>query len=1167
MPVAPQRIHDSLLNVSDEHSFIRTLLIDTLEWEIPEKAEKVKDLGYEWYLKDDFNFDENDLRNLDGSEIFQIPVSRNQNLFGEATPGKWGVFIIPFKNATFLEKGRGLTSPLRTMLRQLVRKKADLPSFEHENILFICADPSFQSVTFARFKRIKGKSVLPLATFGWQAGDKNAIRTLCEHNLPNLHWQADWAKAFAIEPVTKAFYQEIFTWFETARPRIKLPLSNAVRILGRSEDDLQSEAVIRLVIRMIFIWFMKEKSGLVPELLFNKPEIEKYLRLPINDQNHSYYNTVLQNLFFATLNCPQDSRRFRRDHEINDSKRAENDRGISILYRFRDDMSDPDGLVRRLKSVPFLNGGLFTCHDNIQKFAFGQKRDSYHLDGFSENRSDRAIVPDNLFFAPDGRSGLIDILKRYHFTIEEHTPLEQDVALDPELLGHVFENLLAAYNPETKETARRITGSYYTPRNIVDYMVGESLYHYLLGAMNWRDNAQTPNDRKKDLQSLLDYEQDGNPFDKEESSRLRAALYRVRIFDPACGSGAFPMGALQRLNHVLERLNEEKSSHQRKLDLISQNIYGADIQPIATEITTQRFFISLLIDQDIDPEKPNSGVEPLPNLEVKFMTANTLLSLQWDTQMKSNRNTQDDLFYHAVAEQVDAIKSVFADYLKATTAKRKDELKGIFENQKKTMLENFISYNIPESDSRKFSAWEPFGFSKSAEFFDPQLMFGTVRPDPFDIVIGNPPYVRQEAIRHLKPELRKEFGDFFKGTADLYTYFYKKAVDLLKPGGVLAFITSNTFMSTAYGDKTRKLLLSEAFPLALIDFNEFPVFEAQVSTVVALIEKGAAGENATFWSLPEKELAKGQWTDPATAMRTHGFKQPVASLTPDKWLLEKPEILSLMNQLNRTATTLGEYVDDKIYYGVKTGLNEAFVIDQDTKEHLLQQDPRSAELIKPWLIGRNINKWKAVEHSLFLINIPSSSNKTWPWTRQKNAERIFAQTYPAIYQHLTHDKDLLEKIKTRSDQGDHWWELRSCAYIEAFSNPRIIYPEIANGIRFCWEEREIVSNNKTFIIPTNDKFFLAVLNSKVSAFWCWHSLPKLATGREFRKVFMQHLPIPAASPTQKADIANLATQILDLKSTLPDANISDLERQIDDHIYTLFNLTPADITLIEQATK
>ena len=1161
MPVAPERIRDSLLNVSDQASFIQTLLIDTLAWEIPERAKKVADLGYEWDAEDDLKLDEADRRNLADTDIIQIPIPGDTDLFGEATAGKWGVFIIPFKNAIFLEKGRGLTSPLRTMLRQLVRKKADLPSFEHENILFICADPSFKSVTFARFKRIKGKSVLPLATFGWQAGDKNAIRTLCEHNLPNLHWQADWAKAFAIEPVTKAFYQEIFAWFETARPRIKLPLSNAVRILGRSEDDLQSEAVIRLVIRMIFIWFMKEKSGLVPELLFNKPDIEKYLRLPINDQNHSYYNTVLQNLFFATLNCPQDSRRFRRDHEINDSKRAENDRGISILYRFRDDMSDPEGLTRLLKSVPFLNGGLFTCHDNIQKFAFGQKRESYHLDGFSENPADRAIVPDHLFFAPDERSGLIDILKRYHFTIEEHTPLEQDVALDPELLGHVFENLLAAYNPETKETARRITGSYYTPRNIVDYMVGESLYHYLLRAMNWHGN----DNKESALQSLLDYEQDGNPFDKEESSRLRAALYRVRIFDPACGSGAFPMGALQRLNHVLERLNEEKSSHQRKLDLISQNIYGADIQPIATEITTQRFFISLLIDQDIDPEKPNSGVEPLPNLEVKFMTANTLLSLQWDTQMKSNRNTQDDLFYHAVAEQVDSIKSVFADYLKATTTKRKDELKGIFENQKKTMLENFISYNIPESDSRKFSAWEPFGFSKSAGFFDPQLMFGTVRPDPFDIVIGNPPYVRQEDITDQKPALKKEFSDFFESRADLYTYFYKKGVDLLKPDGLLAFITSNAFMDAAYGTKTRRLLLTKAFPLALIDFNEFRVFEAQVSTVIAIIEKGTADEQAEFWSLPEKELAKGQWKDPATAMCNHGFKQPVASLTPDKWLLEKPDILSLINQLNRTATPLGKYVDDKIYYGVKTGLNEAFVIDKVIKENLIDTDPKSMELIKPWMRGRDIQRWTANPPEMYIIIVKYGSHK------------YLEKDYPAIYAHLKKFEDKLKKRGQctysrggKSGGQHHWLELDNNPddeYLRKFGEPRIIYPNIADTSQFCWEEREIFNNDTAFIIPTQDKFLLAVLNSKVSAFWCFYSLPKLGGTRRLRTVFMQHLPIPAASPAQKTDIANLATQILDLKSILPDANISDLERQIDDHIYTLFNLTPADITLIEQATK
>ena len=222
MQVTPERLRDALNRVTDQTSFIQELLIDALDWEIPTEAERIKELGYEWYLRDDFGFTREDRHNLAGSEIVQLRFSRAAaaaatDFSGDIMPEKWGVFIIPFKQAAHLEKGRGLTSPLRKMLRILMRQKADLPQFACENILFICADPAFGTVTFARFKKTKGKGVPPLATFGWNADDKSAIRTLCEHNLPNLHWQEDWAKAFGIERVTKAFYKEIFDWFEAAR--------------------------------------------------------------------------------------------------------------------------------------------------------------------------------------------------------------------------------------------------------------------------------------------------------------------------------------------------------------------------------------------------------------------------------------------------------------------------------------------------------------------------------------------------------------------------------------------------------------------------------------------------------------------------------------------------------------------------------------------------------------------------------------------------------------------------------------------------------------------------------------------------------------------------------------------------------------------------------------
>ena len=382
---------------------------------------------------------------------------------------------------------------------------------------------------------------------------------------------------------------------------------------------------------------------------------------------------------------------------------------------------------------------------------------------------------------------------------------------------------------------------------------------------------------------------------------------------------------------------------------------------------------------------------------------------------------------------------------------------------------------------------------------------------------------------------------------------------------MLAFITPNKFMTADYGDKTRELLLQAAFPRVLIDFNESPVFEATIQPFVAIIEKGQAAAGAVFDSLPEKELSKGQWRDPETAVRTYSFRQAVASLKPDKWRLDQPDILSLLDKLDQTAILLGDYVKGKFYRGILTGLNEAFVIDEKTHEDLLAQDPNSADLIKPWLRGREVSKWRTPQPIQYIINIASSSNRDWPWTGRENAEDIFKKNYPAIYRFLTNDPELLSKAKSRSDQGQYWWEQRSCAYFAEFSRTRIIYPNMATEARFSWEEKEICNNDKAFIIPTDDKFLLAVLNSTVSAFWCWNSLPKImGATMEFRKTFMQNLPIPKASTDEKTKLAHLATQILDLKDVLPDADTRDLEQKINEQVYSLFKLTADDIKLIEQ---
>ena len=347
---------------------------------------------------------------------------------------------------------------------------------------------------------------------------------------------------------------------------------------------------------------------------------------------------------------------------------------------------NPESALQLFEDIPFLNGGLFECLDREDENGKVQ-----YLDGFSRNKKKHPWAPNELFF---GKSrvvdlsaiyadkkrrkqrvrGLIHILSGYKFTIVENTPIEQEIALDPELLGQVFENLLASYNPETQTTARKQTGSFYTPRPIVDYMVTESLKCYLKGELCKRLPDILEADADEGLDILFSYTEREHAFTEEERAILIEAIDNCKILDPACGSGAFPMGALHKLVFILQKLdphNEQWMRRQidkateiddvqareaaidaierafadneldygRKLYLIENCLYGVDIQPIAIQITKLRCFISLVCDQRANRNKAkNYGIRPLPNLETKFVAANTLIRLprQMDLRFFSN---------------------------------------------------------------------------------------------------------------------------------------------------------------------------------------------------------------------------------------------------------------------------------------------------------------------------------------------------------------------------------------------------------------------------------------------------------------------------------------------------------------------------------------------------
>ncbi len=1031
------------------------------------------------------------------------------------------------------------------------------------------------------------------------------------HNFDTLH--KAWEKILNTEALNRRFYRDLETWYEWAKVECRFP---------DSANDMQ---IIRMITRLLFVWFLKEK-GLVPPEIFEIRSINsaptqqiisklepKVSNLPSGTSGESiaqllrdshpeasdYYQAVLQNLFFATLNTPINARAF--------SRRNNPDHRNPSKYRYADLLRDPDAFLEYLKSVPFVNGGLFDCLDTFEATSDGGER----IDCFTDNPNHRQKlhVPTKLFF--DVEVGLFPIFHRYKFTVEENTPIEQEVALDPELLGQIFENLLGAYNPETQSTARKATGSYYTPRQIVDYMVDEALIAYFLQKVPPYDNDKGfLEERLRD--DLLAYEfqgktdkPDNHLIDETEIESMIQAIDALKIIDPAVGSGAFPMGILNKLVLILQKLDPQNerwkqrqiaqaekildpesremsitateevfseanrhNDYSRKLYLIQNCIYGVDIQPIAITIAKLRFFISLIIEQ-VPNDNPNDnyGIRPLPNLEVKFVAANTLIGLnRSETQLLLE--TEDIEVYR------DAIAHIRERYFRANTRQQKrklmDEEKMCRAELTQALAAVARQWRLDAGSSileeaGKIAVWDPYNQNAAANFFDPEWMFG-VR-DGFDIAIGNPPYIRHEKIRHLKPALQRQFGKFFASTADISVYFYKRAAELLRNGGLLTYICTNKFMRSGYGKNLRQFLTTDMSLQILLDFGSVSVFDAGVNTCIVLAEKCLPSANHTLSAATLREEFDN--FNVSMAFQTQTCLMDVSQLSSEGWILASPTILSLIERLHIIGTPLNESIQNQFYFGIKTGYDRAFIIDASTRAHLITMSPSSDELIKPLLRGRTLKKWGVESTDAYLIVIESTTNRTWPWSNienESNAERIFAETYPAIHQHLTKYR---EHLMERDDQGKFYWELRSCAYYTVFDSPKIIYPGTAKFFYGCYDTKETFGLASTWIMPTADFSLLAILNSRLFDWYARHKFQSLDDpwmgGRlNFKKVDMKHVPIADRTSAQTAELSRLVERILEDPEN---EDVRALEKEIDALVYRLYGLTKNETALIEQTYR
>ena len=1090
---------------------------------------------------------------------------------------------------------------------------------------------SFVRVNYSGAKR----SYTDFKRYSYYVSPKQTNKTFIQQ-LSQCRCQSldDIIEAFSVEPLNKDFYKKLQYWYFWAVENVRFPKDAEALENGRQL------AVIRLITRMTFIWFMRVRQ-LVPDQLFDEAFIAGILK-DMTPESASYYKAILQNLFFTTLNTPMNERRF-FDRNKTGHKGYNPDSGNHNVFRYAELFKDEQAILNIFAKIPFLNGGLFECLD-YKKGNAGERK---YIDGFTGITKHQAYVPNELFFAGERQvdiqkyfgntsatyktEGLLNILKSYNFTIDENDPDDIEVALDPELLGSIFENLLASYNPETATTARNATGSFYTPREIVNYMTTESLKNYFLNEAG-KQNLVLNNTK---LNSLLNDKTNDNPFDQNTTLFLVEAINNLRAVDPAVGSGAFPMALLNKLVFILEKIDPENrlwqqaqissvkqavtdrtlfrmleaaikdkfkqknADYGRKVYLIEKCIYGVDLQQIAVEIAKLRFFISLLVDENIDWDKPeaNYNIDPLPNLDFKLMQGNSLVAklagIDFDrlNDLKTgNENTLFDLEKTPLQEQIETLETLKSEYIYAQPQDKKrlrqqieqsivniimlkiadvntaietqtanmslqltDAQKaGLIARQKKKLsrktgidvdaLQQEITESLEGRKPKKYFLWRIF----FAEVFN--------QKKGFDIVIGNPPYIQlQKALDGNKKyaDVYKDLGyESFERTGDIYSLFYEKGLDILHPGGLLCYITSNKWMRAAYG-KSLRGLFSRYKPLLLLDLGPGVFDNATVDTNILLIQKTKTADHD---QTPIKALTLNRQTD-LNQLTDDDFAQMTPEST-QSWIILSPQEQALKNKIETAGTPLKDW-DIDINYGIKTGYNQAFVIESAIKNRLIAEDPKSADIIKPLLRGRDIKRYKAEFAGLWLITTHNGYKKA----DGTYVPPVGINNYPAVKKHL---EQYSKQLKKRQDKGLTPYNLRNCAYMEEFEKEKILYSEIAQEPSFYLDKNQTFINNTAYLLTGKHlKYLLALLNSKFVTyiFANFYSINLGNSGYRYLAQYMEILPIPKIPEPDQAPFVNLVNRIVARKAQ--GADTTALEQQIDRLVYKLYGLTYDEVLLVE----
>ncbi len=927
------------------------------------------------------------------------------------------------------------------------------------------------------------------------------------------------AEAFDVERLTNRFYRAYADLFRRTVERVR-KTNRGHRVLATPEGARLFTQ--RLLHRLLFLYFLQRKGWLAGDPRFLTSWYRRVIRA---DPPGNVWRDLLRPLFFETLN-----------------RRRLND-------------ASPWG------EIPYLNGRLF--------------------EPVPPDTDETVFLPNDLF-DPRDLEGLLGFLNGYNFTVAEDTPLEQEVALDPELLGKVFENLL-------EEAERGQTGTFYTPRPIVHYLARRALWLYL------KEQTGLPDDRLAAI-FAADEGEDAAVLRPYEADKIEHALDRLRVLDPAVGSGAFLMGmlhelvALRRACYRARGVEVPRGSSlvaKWKREFIAHSLYGVDIKPEAVEIARLRLWLSLVVDLARDQ------VEPLPNLDYKLMVGDSLLETVDGepilTELPAGGDSLPGVYVEPVqlglgmgeADRARAdLVALKERYFAAEEKAERDRLRAQIEAQERAVVLAALEEKLADIDTRMQRLvargsqvnWRGMRREKrelerlaqrKARLTDLAARVRAGEPLPlflyrlhfyevfrdrggFDIVLANPPYVRMEHIKEQKAEFRRAYPQVYDGRADLYVYFYARGLDLLRSGGVLAYVSSNKFMRARYGAGLRRYLAEETAMEEVVDFGDLPVFAATAYPCLVVTRKGKPPKDRTPRVLTvddlemlerlEEEVPRRAWPLPQVALRSEG------------WTLERPEVVRLVEKLRAVGSPLGKVIGGQIYYGIKTGLNEAFVINEATRQRLIEEDPRSAEIIKPWLRGRDVKRWHIDWAGLYVIF---------------TYHGVDIDRYPAIRAYLEPFRERLERRATSAHHA--WYELQQpqMGIYPEFEKPKIVWPDIALRPTFAFDSDRFFPDCTLFTVPTANYYILGILNSAASeSFYRQVSSTIQQSFIRFKTQYVRQIPIPDAPPAERAAIEGLVRRLLALRGEGEEA--AALERELNERVYRLFGLTKEEIRLIEE---